>query len=66
MCWRRGQSVRMSLPVAEGEQCWAKGRRRWREVIVSAPVTETFSRECVASLDELGEVVDSIGIGEAG
>jgi hypothetical protein len=29
-------------------------------------VAEIFSHECVASFDELGEVVDSVGIGEAG
>jgi hypothetical protein len=36
---------------------WPKRRYLWRT---------TFSRECVASFDELGEVVDPIQIGEAG
>jgi hypothetical protein len=44
MCWRRGQSVGMPPSVAEGEQWWAKGRRR-RVVIVSATVAQTvFTR----------------------
>ena len=52
--------------VGSGSECAEAAAVVWRSSESGASV-ETFSHgECVASFDELGEVVDSVGIGEAG